>query len=113
MLDEDNWLRAIGPAGSTLEYKRRFAESEQTGDLRNRVLRLGPGGLKAGSVFIGYVSNTSNSAGCFVKVGGGVVARAALNELSDTHVADAERAFFSGKLVVGRIVKVREENQKD
>lgn len=56
----ENWRDALGPTGSTISYKKAFADIEKIGDLRNRVIKLGPGSLKLGMVFVGYVNQTND-----------------------------------------------------
>lgn len=68
MVDKANWAKALGPNGTTIEYKKLFGDSEKIGDLRNRILKLGTGSVKVGMIFVGYVNNTSEK-GCFINIG--------------------------------------------
>ena len=86
VVNVNNWDKALGPKGTTLEYKKLFADSEKIGDLRNRIIKLGTGSIKVGMIFVGYVNNTSEK-GCFVNIGQDAMARAGINELSDEHIS--------------------------
>lgn len=91
--------------GSTQEYLKNFGELERTGDLRNRILKLGVNSLKVGTIFLGYVHQTNNN-GCFIKIAQNLVGRAKLNDLSDEVVADSSITFYPNRLVIGRIVDI-------
>lgn len=59
VISAENWENALGPNGSTISYKKVFADVEKIGDLRNRIVKLGLGSLKLGMVFVGYVNLTN------------------------------------------------------
>ncbi|EAR99985.1 S1 RNA-binding domain protein (macronuclear) [Tetrahymena thermophila SB210] len=108
--NEQNWKNSLGPNGTTINYKKYFSDSEKIGDLRNRIIKLGPGSIKVGMVFVGYINQT-NDKGCFIKIGQDTVVRASLNELSDEHIAKPQTHFYQNKLVVGRIIQIKEDGK--
>ena len=48
-----------------------------------------------------------SSKGCFVKFGDNTVGRATLSDLSHKHISHPEIEFYPGKLVLCRIVNIR------
>lgn len=64
-----------------------------------------------GEVTQAYVIST-NKKGCFLRVSRSVTARCILKELSDGFLPDPAASFPSGRLVVGRVKAVREENAR-
>lgn len=63
-------------------------------------------------VFVGYINQT-NDKGCFIKIGQDTVVRCGQNELSDEHIAKPANHFYKNKLVVGRIIQIKEDGKID
>lgn len=63
-------------------------------------------------IVIGYVNETNNN-GCFVKIAQDLAVRAQLNELSDGYVAEPKSQFYKNKLVIARIIKIKEDGKID
>lgn len=81
---------------------------QERGNVRNKILKYGAGvALSRGDLAIGYITNIGRP-GCFIQIGHKCVARAGLNELSDTQNFNFNEEMVVGRLVVGRIVKINE-----
>ncbi|EGR29983.1 programmed cell death 11, putative [Ichthyophthirius multifiliis] len=108
--NENNWKKALGPSGNTIEYKKIFQEVEKQGDLRNRLIKLGQGSLKQGMIFVGYINQT-NDKGCFVNISYNTIIRVGLQELSDDYLEKPQISFYKNKLVVGRITDIKQDGK--
>lgn len=104
MLDSSLY-KHVSPEGKSINFKKHFKALEETGNVRNRVLKYGAKSLQVGQLVAGYVSNASK-AGCFVKLGLNCTGRAALQELSDEADFDYASRLPAGMPVVGRISKI-------
>lgn len=101
IVNPENWL-AISPEGTTVQFKKKLGYQEEQGDLRTRIYKFGPSGLKENMIVVGYISQT-NEKGCFVRLGMNITARASLKELLEGEIANPAVSFFSNKLVIGTI----------
>lgn len=111
VLNPANW-KAIAPEGSTLQFKKKLGYQEENGDLRSRIYKLGLTSIKPNQVFVGYVTQT-NDKGCFVKLTFNVSGRASHKELSDVNLLNPSSTFFENKLVIARILAIREDGKID
>lgn len=104
ILNQANW-QVIAPEGTTIQFKKKFGYQEGQGDLRTRVLKLGPSSIKENMIFVGYVNET-NDKGCFIRLSFNVSARAPHKELSDQELKNPGATFFKNRLVIGKKEKV-------
>jgi len=97
--NEKNW-QILSSKGTTLQYKKAFGLHESNGDLRNRILKLGPASLKEGMICCGYVDHTNDS-GCYVNLGYRIIGRASPGELADFTIKNPSLYYFTNRLVIG------------
>ena len=79
------------------------------GNQRNKILKYGPDvALHEGDLCLGYVTNIGKS-GCFVQIGRNCTVRAGLNELSDQSSFNFTDQMPPGRMVLGRIYKIDQD----
>ena len=111
VLNPDNW-KVISQEGTTIQFKKKLGYQEERGDLRSRIYKIGASAVKENMIFVGYVNET-NDKGCFVKIGFNVNGRATHKELADSELQNPSAVFFKNRLVIGRVLSVREDGKFD
>jgi len=112
VVEAASWSQ-IRAEGTTARFQEQDEALQAVGNMRNKIVKFGANvALKRGDLAVGYVANIGK-AGCFLQIGHGCVARAGLNELSDSLDYNFDANVPIGRLVVGRITRVRDKPTGD